>query len=86
MKTGEKLFEFRKPSKWITSRLMNGMEFRKYDYVKFTNGYGKDKPSFLARHKGTRIFSFAYGCVEYSNGLKVDVEPGDYIIEFELIK
>lgn len=84
MKSGEKLLEFRRPSKWICSRLMNGFIFRKYDYIKFTNGYGNERPCFLARHKSTKIATYSY-TVNYSNGLTIDVEPGDYVIEFELI-
>ena len=42
---------------------------QKYDYVKFTNGYRKDSPSFIVEYNG-------YEMVEsinktYSNGLKV---------------
>ena len=36
MVTGEKTEEFRDESKWIMSRLK-----KDYDFVQFTNGYGK---------------------------------------------
>ena len=50
MKIGEKKSEYRENSKWIRSRLFNkdGTK-RKYDYVKFTNGYGKERPSFIVK-------------------------------------
>ena len=38
--TGEKTIEYRKPSKWILSRL-KGKHYRK---IWFTNGYGKTRP------------------------------------------
>lgn len=53
MVTGEKNQEFRKPTKWILSRLYNKDGTPKhYDVVKFTNGYGKDKPQFVCEYKG----------------------------------
>lgn len=43
MLTGEKDKEYRKPSKWIVSRLYNkDGTLKKYDVVKFVNGYGHD--------------------------------------------
>lgn len=53
MVTGEKREEFRKPSKWMLSRMFNknkdgSKSFKKYDLVKFVNGYGNDKPYFIA--------------------------------------
>ena len=47
MKTGEKKEEYRKESKWIMSRLN-----KDYKYVKFTNGYRKESPSFIVEYKG----------------------------------
>lgn len=75
MVTGEKNQEYRKPSQWIDSRLI-----KYYDFVKIVNGYGGDKPMFIAEYFG---FSFA-GRIEnktYSNGLEVEIEAGDRIIE-----
>lgn len=83
MKTGDKKLEFRKPSKWIMSRLVdkNG-EPKHYDYVEFTNGYGADKPKFMAEYKG---FEFSKTLLpatyHYTNGLSVVVSNGDVIIE-----
>jgi hypothetical protein len=53
MITGEKNYEIREKGKWINSRLFNpdGSK-RHYDAVKFTNGYGKNKPYFIAEFKG----------------------------------
>ena len=64
MVTGEKKIEFRKPSQWIMSRLMA----KQYDYVKFVNGYGKNKPSFTAIYKGWGIEETPK-TMAYSNGL-----------------
>ena len=80
MITGEKTKEFRKPSKWIISRLVdNNGNPKTYDNVKFVNGYGHDKPTFLADYKGFRIAE-QETYIKYSNGLTVVVEKGDYII------
>lgn len=81
MITGEKNEEFRKPSKWIESRLIdkNGQP-KKYDNVKFVNGYGTDKPHFCADYKGFEK-SKSNQTIKYSNGLIVNVEKGDYKIK-----
>lgn len=75
MVTGEKDIEYRKPSKWILSRLKG----KDYDYVKFVNGYGNDKPYFVAEYKGwsqNAIVRYQ----SYSNGLEVHTESGDVFI------
>jgi len=72
MASGEKTEEIRRPSDWILSRLIG----KKYDLVKFLNGYGPDKPFFVCQYFGycfakdpeTRLFS---------NGLVVPVTVGD---------
>lgn len=63
MVTGEKTEEFRDESKWIMSRLK-----KDYDFVQFTNGYGKERPVFIAKYLG-----YSFGDVDkvYSNGLSV---------------
>jgi hypothetical protein len=82
MITGEKPDEFRKPTQWLKSRLYNKDGSKKhYRLVKFTNGYGHHRPFFTADYKD---FS---ECVtpqimKYSNGLKVQIEPGDIKISF----
>jgi hypothetical protein len=45
MVTGEKKIEYRDPSPWILSRLS-----KDYDFVKFVNGYGDDRPYFIAKY------------------------------------
>ena len=85
MVTGEKREEFRKPTKWIRSRhhqkIAGGYKLNVYDYVVFTNGYGKDKPYFIAEILGfTNISHAGQRFYNYSNGLTVEVEDGDYII------
>ena len=88
MVTGEKTEEYRKPSVWINSRLYQKKtlgkflyhEPKEYDLVIFTNGYGKDKPYFIAQminHSPSN--HHAEYC--YSNGLQVEVTPGMHIIK-----
>lgn len=71
MVTGEKQVEYRSPSNWIFSRLRG----KHYDYVKFVNGYGKDKPYFIAKYIGYEVENNPY-TIEFSNGLKVDSKKG----------
>ena len=66
--TGEKTSEFRRPSQWIKSRLID----KKYDFVKFTNGYGSNKPSFLCKCLGWRYATRA--SYTFSNDLVVNVD------------
>lgn len=82
MVTGEKDEEFRRDSKWIRSRLMekNGTP-KSYAYVKFINGYGADKPYFIAEfHFRVQIARLEEPIKEYSNGLKVKLEKGMWVI------
>jgi len=76
MVTGEKNFEIREKSRWMTMRLYdrNGQE-RKYDFVKFTNGYGKDKPYFIAEFEGFDTIFQIY--TTFSNGFRLDL-AGEY--------
>lgn len=71
MVTGEKSTEYREPSKWILSRLQG----KKYDLIKFVNGYGSDKPYFIAKFRGWEIETNPYS-VDFSNGLKVTTKKG----------
>ena len=75
MVTGEKDREYRRPSKWILSRLFN----KEYDVVEFTNGYGKDKPRFTCEYRGYLI-SASERSITFSNGLALDVKSGDVVI------
>lgn len=74
MVNNNKKFEYRKPSKWIKSRLVN----KEYDFVKFVNGYGNDKPYFIAEYKGYFISKDDHTAT-YTN-LKVFISKGDVII------
>lgn len=71
MVTGEKSTEYREPSKWILSRLQG----KDYDLIKFVNGYGSDKPYFIAKYRGWEIETNPYS-VDFSNGLKVTTKKG----------
>lgn len=71
MVTGEKCTEYRKPSRWILSRLIG----KEYDLIKFVNGYGNDRPYFIAEYNGWGFELFGYKS-EYSNGLTVNCERG----------
>ena len=75
MVTGEKKLEFRKPSAWIMSRLKG----KDYDAVEFVNGYGVHRPRFMATFKEYHVADENEE-FNYSNGLKVKVEPGDICI------
>lgn len=76
MVTGEKNKEFRSQSEWILSRLRGKM----YDYVKFVNGYGNDKPYFICEYKGWKINDTNFRGI-YSNGFEVMVDVGAIIIQ-----
>ncbi len=83
MITGEKDQEFRKESKWIYSRLFNkDNNIKHYDYVKFINGYGGDKPYFITKYDGFEIVKEdETEQRKYSNGLIVEpLKKGDIII------
>ena len=56
MKSGLKKIEFRTPSEWIYSRLLdeNG-NGRNYDLIEFKNGYSKDAPSACCEFLGWDI-------------------------------
>lgn len=85
MVTGEKTHEYRQPTKWIKSRLLNiNGTPKEYDVVKFTNGYERDKPYFAATYLGFEIAQKNY-FVKYSNGLIVRVLKGDFRIKLGAI-
>jgi hypothetical protein len=95
MVTGEKKCEYRKPSPWIRSRLwkrkksISGIpvfESREYIVVKIVSGYGSSRPYFIARFID-HLENIDLFRVEYSNGLKVDVDPRDIIVRIgEILK
>jgi hypothetical protein len=81
MVTGEKSYEIRAKSKWINSRLFQKDDApKKYDYVKFTNGYGKNKPYFIAEFKG---FKACRPHIDYtfSNGFHLETYGELWYIE-----
>ncbi len=49
--SGEKREEYRRPSRWILSRL----EGKSYDAVEFRNGYGRDAPAVVVAYRGWRM-------------------------------
>ena len=57
MVTGEKKMEFRDPSAYITSRLVNSKtgKDKEYDLVEFTNGYGSTRPRFTVPFMGYEL-------------------------------
>jgi hypothetical protein len=81
MITGEKFFEIREKGKWINSRLFdeNGNP-KVYDLIKFVNGYGKDKPYFVAEWNG---FGTCCGMDNtFSNGFHLEFNDERWIIYF----
>lgn len=80
MITLEKQLEFRKPSKWILSRLYHKSGKKKeFHYVGYRNGYSKKDPFFIVEY----ITHFKNEIEKekiYSNGLEVKIERGDVII------
>jgi hypothetical protein len=58
IKLGKKKEEYREPSYWILSRLQESNDAgtdlvpRKYDVVKFQNGYKPDSPTLTVEYKG----------------------------------
>ncbi len=80
MVTGEKEVEYRSPSKWIESRLYNKTGGKRdYDFIEFTNGYGKDKPFFRAKYNGFYISNKINK--KYSNGLDIRRYEKTYCIK-----
>ena len=71
---GVKKKEYRAPSKWIESRLSN----RHYDFIKFVNGYGSDKPFFICKYEGYSI-NHKRKIIKI-NDKEIEVNKGDYVI------
>ena len=77
MVTGEKDVEFRNQSQWIKSRVFNkDGTIKQYDAVKFINGYGNDKPYFIAEFKTVNRSPFD-DYMQHYNGLHFMVRKGD---------
>lgn len=88
MVTGEKNEEYRPISAWIESRLyetnlLNQRVERIYDFVEFTNGYGNDKPRFIAKFLGVDLRPWVY--IRYSNGLLVNTKKVYAILLGEIV-
>lgn len=81
MLSGEKTLEYREPTAWIMSRLFDKNGTRKeYDAVKFVNGYGSDKPYFIAEFKGWEHLHWDRKTTKkYSNGFELELE-GYYVV------
>lgn len=80
MVTGEKPDEYRVASAWILSRLFNkDGSYKHYDRIKFVNGYGSDKPYFITDFWGC-YQNMITQSLDYSNGLRVIVARGDWVI------
>lgn len=81
MVTREKPFELRRKSKWIESRLFNkDGSLKPYDLISITNGYGKDKPNFVAEYQG--FHDIPGGFWLFSNFSVLDVKESSYRIDF----
>lgn len=79
MVTGEKSIEYRKPTNWLLSRMYAANRERKlYTHVKCVNGYGNDKPYFIAELKMTEINIYPH-VSKFSNGLIVNVDTNDWL-------
>jgi hypothetical protein len=82
MKTGEKLEEFRRISKWMQSRLYNkdGTE-KHYDKIQFIHGYGPTRPFFIATYEGHTIEDNISR--SYSTGFNINIEnTPTYVLHF----
>ena len=85
MVTGEKKKEFREQKPWVMNRLIDlDGNHKIYDVVKYINGYGHDRPYFIAVYHGFNLAS-SKETHTYSNGLKVEQVPGDVIINHGVI-
>lgn len=82
MVSGEKKKEFRSGGSWIRSRLYDKNDYpRDYDFIKFVNGYGKDKPYFICEYIDFVECYMDVETHEYSDGSKVEgIGKGDFII------
>ena len=75
MLKGTKKIEYRRPSEWIKQRLVG----KEYDFIKFVNGYGADKPFFIAEFLGYEI-SKKKEKINFKDNSPIEVNPGDFKI------
>ncbi len=73
MVSRKKRIEYRRPSKWIISRLE-----KEYDVIKSTNGYGSNKPYFVCEYKGFKISKNSETILLENS--KIEIEKGSYMI------
>jgi hypothetical protein len=81
MITGEKQIEYRLVSGWIASRLLdkNG-NHRQYDKIRFTNGYGNEKPWFECEFVGFGYSAKGVTAGHFCNGMMVVTKQPTYCI------
>lgn len=70
----KKNIEYRKNTAWIQSRLIN----KHYDYIKFINGYGNNKPYFICKFLNYEISKKNY--IVSIDKHKISVQNGDFLI------
>lgn len=81
MFSGEKKNEYRKPGKWITSRLFDKKGNRKnIIHAKIVHGYGNHRPYFVCEFKGFYKSEKNF-TMTYSTGFSVHIKKGDYILK-----
>lgn len=66
--SGNKVFEYREIKPYWTKRLKSNGQFKKFDEIHFTNGYGKDKPFMCVQCLGLTYGTFE-GRTVYAIGL-----------------
>jgi hypothetical protein len=75
---GEKRFEYREYKKHWMCRLLGRSGIRNYDEIRFTNGYGKDKPFLRVEFEGAAIIEAEHCSPE--NGELLDPEQKYFVI------
>ena len=75
MISGKKQIEYRRPSKWIEKRIIN----KNYDFIKFVNGYGNDKPYFICKYDGYTNSNKDNEVIIEGNPIKIN--KGDFLIK-----
>lgn len=76
--SGEKRFEYREYKKHWISRLICKSGIRHYDEIRFTNGYGKDRPFLRTGYEGAAIIKGEHCSPD--NGEPLDPEKQYFVI------
>jgi len=76
--SGEKVFEYREYKPHWISRFMSKSGTRNYDEVRFTNGYGKNRPYLRCEYIGMIIMVGKY--CEPENGEPLETEQKYFVI------